>query len=112
MKFNPEHDPDPLNRKFREVDDVNSLPEETKAELVHYYSSLIENIGILRATVEEQGVDNHFKRSKTDDAIIRYNAFMQKQINELQSEIRSLYEAVSGMGMAVKALMEAQDGDS
>lgn len=112
MKFNPEYDPDPLNRKFRTVEDINDLPEETKVELISYYASLLENIGILRKTSVEEGVDNFFKRSKTDDAIIKYTAFMQKQINDLQQEIRVLYEAFSGLGVAVKALMDEDNGDS
>tara|TARA_R100001463_G_scaffold127238_1_gene185215 strand:- start:3096 stop:3431 length:336 start_codon:yes stop_codon:yes gene_type:complete len=111
MKFEPEHDPDPLNRKFRKVDDINDLPEETKEELINYYASLLENIEILRKTSAQEGVDNYFKRSKTDDAIIKYNAFMQKQISDLQSEIRNMYEAMAGMGVAIQALLR-DSGDS
>ena len=111
MKFNPEHDPDPLNRKFRTCEDINDLPEETKEELVNYYASLLENIDILRKTSDKEGVDNFFKRSKTDDAIIKYNAFMQKQIADIQTEIRNMYEAMAGMGVAIQALLK-DSGDS
>jgi len=111
MKFNPDHDPNPLNRKFRELDDITDLPEEAQEELVRYYASLLENIQILRKTTKKEGVDNYFKRTSTDDAMIKYMAFMQKQIGDLQSEIRSVYETMTSMGIAIQALL-SKDGDS
>jgi hypothetical protein len=112
MKFEPEHDPDPLNRKFQEVEDVNDLPEDTKARCGQYYESLLDNIKILRETTEASGMSDHFERSDTEDAIIKYNALMQKQIVDLQEESRSLWQALMDLGIIVQKIAKDTHGNS
>jgi hypothetical protein len=112
MKFEPEHDPDPLNRKFQEVEDINDLPEDTKARCGQYYESLLDNIKILRETTKSSGMSDHFERSDTEDAIIKYNALMQKQIIDLQQESRALWQALMDLGIIIQSLAKDIHDDS
>lgn len=112
MKFEPEYDPDPLNQKFRECGDINDLPEDTKARCGQYYESLLDNIKILRETTEANGMSDHFDRSDTEDAIIKYNALMQKQIIDLQHESKALWQALMELGQIVQKVAGNTDDAS
>lgn len=111
MRFEQEHDPDPIRQSFQEVDSVKDLPGETQLIIGQYYNSLLENINILREASEKNGVSENFPMSLTEDGIIKYNAFMQKQISDLQQSVKSLLKGMNMIRDTINEIAEIVEGE-
>jgi hypothetical protein len=92
MRFEPEHDPDPLRSKFKTIDSLDDLPAD-RTELMNE----------LKAKISEM-LTIHEKNHPEDDPLIAYTAFQELQIHSLQHEIKNMYLVLMEMAQALDSL--------
>jgi hypothetical protein len=113
MKFEKDHDPDPIRRKFQAVDSINDLPMEFKQKCGENYTNLLKNCQLLLNTVEEQrseeppGVNSSW--ASGEDAIIRYMALLQTQITDIQKDSQNIWKTIVDLTQFTHELMERLD---
>lgn len=79
MRFEPEHDPDPMRSKFKTINSLDDLPVD-RTELLNELKTKIS--GML--TIQEK---NH----PEENSLVAYTAFQEMQIHSLQQEIKNVY---------------------
>ena len=99
MNFDPEHDPDFERHKFRKLNKLEDMPEE-------YLQLWDELNGCLKVLIADQR-DKH--DLDQDDAIIRYMAFHELQLHNLQEEVKHIYRAFSKFGEAIDNKQDKPD---
>lgn len=92
MRFEPDHDPDPLRSKFKTIDSLDDLPAD-RTELLNELKDKIS--GMLTI---------HEKNHPEDDCLVAYTAFQEMQIHSLQHEIKNMYEVLMSMAAALDEL--------
>ena len=88
MRFEPDHDPDPMRSKFKTISSLDDLPE-VQIKLMNKLKAKISEM----LTIEQK---NH----PEDNSLIAYIAFQELQIQALQGEIKNIYPVL--MEMAIK----------
>jgi len=112
MKFEDQHDPDPIRRKFVSVDSIADIPEEMKQRIALQYENLLENLDLLAQTSLSQieGADNMTPQDLNNhmevDAVVRYMALMQTQIGDLQAESQKIWHSIVDLTGVVHDLIE------
>lgn len=92
MRFEPEHDPDPLRSKFKTISDLDDLPAD-RIELLEELKTKISEM----ITIQEK---NH----PEENSLIAYTAFQEMQIHSLQQEIKNMYSVLMEMAAALDQL--------
>ena len=92
MRFEPEHDPDPLRSKFKTINDLDDLPAD-RIELLEELKTKISEM----ITIQEK---NH----PEENSLIAYTAFQEMQIHSLQQEIKNMYAVLMEMAAALDQL--------
>lgn len=92
MRFEPEHDPDPLRSKFKTISDLDDLPAD-RLELMNELKTKISEM----ITIQEK---NH----PEENSLIAYTAFQEMQIHSLQHEIKNMYAVLLEMAAALDQL--------
>ena len=92
MRFEPEHDPDPLRSKFKTINSLDDLPSDRLEMMKELKAKISEMI-----TIQEK---NH----PEENSLVAYTAFQEMQIHTLQHEIKSMYELLIGMAAALDEL--------
>ena len=92
MRFEPEHDPDPLRSKFKTIDNLDDLPAD-RLELLEELKLKISDM----ITINEK---NH----PDENSMIAYTAFQEMQIHSLQHEIKDMYGVMMEMASALDNL--------
>lgn len=85
MRFEPDYDPDPLRSKFKTINSLDELPEDTK-EMI---TDLKRKIGLMMEAEE--------KNPPGSSGILAYTAFQEMQIQTLQQEIKAMYTVLLEM---------------
>jgi len=94
MRFEREHDPDPVRRKFHSISSLSELPDEYVEEMAGMYGRIREMVSEIDGNMAASGSDHSTEMDRKDDAIVRYLAFQEMQINALQEETRVFYKAL------------------
>jgi hypothetical protein len=92
MRFEPEHDPDPLRSKFKTISDLDDLPAD-RLEIMNELKTKISEM----ITIQEK---NH----PEENSLIAYTAFQEMQIHALQGEIKNMYAVLLEMAAALDQL--------
>jgi two-component sensor histidine kinase len=92
MRFEPEHDPDPLRSKFKTIDSLDDLPAD-RTELMNDLKDKISEMLTI-----------HEKNHPEDNSLVAYTAFQELQIHTLQHEIKNMYEVLMSMAAALDEL--------
>ena len=92
MRFEPEHDPDPLRAKFKTINSLDDLPAD-RLELMKELKDKVSEM----LTIQEK---NH----PEENSLVAYTAFQEMQIHTLQQEIKNMYELLMGMATALDEL--------
>lgn len=113
MKFEQDHDPDPIRRKFQEVKSILDLPEEFKEKCGKNYENLLKNCQLLLDTVNSQrseeppGVNSSW--ASGEDAIIRYMALLQTQVTDIQLDIKKVWTSIVDLTQVTHELIEKME---
>ena len=94
MRFEPDHDPDPLRSKFKTIDSLDDLPAD-RTELLNELKDKISEMLTI-----------HEKNHPEDNSLVAYTAFQELQIHSLQHEIKNMYEVLMSMAAALDDLKE------
>ena len=94
MRFEPEHDPDPLRSKFKTISDLDDLPAD-RIKLMNELKTKISEM----ITIQEK---NH----PEENSLIAYTAFQEMQIHSLQNEIKNMYTLLMQMASALDGLQK------
>ena len=92
MRFEPDHDPDPLRSKFKTIDSLDDLPAD-RTELLNDLKDKISEMLTI-----------HEKNHPEDNSLVAYTAFQELQIHSLQHEIKNMYEVLMSMAAALDEL--------
>jgi two-component sensor histidine kinase len=92
MRFEPDHDPDPLRSKFKTIDSLDDLPAD-RTELMNDLKDKISEMLTI-----------HEKNHPEDNSLVAYTAFQELQIHTLQHEIKNMYEVLMSMAAALDEL--------
>lgn len=92
MRFEPDHDPDPLRSKFKTIDSLDDLPAD-RTELMNDLKDKISEMLTI-----------HEKNHPEDNSLVAYTAFQELQIHSLQHEIKNMYEVLMSMAAALDEL--------
>ena len=92
MRFEPDHDPDPLRSKFKTIDSLDDLPAD-RTELLNELKDKISEMLTI-----------HEKNHPEDNSLVAYTAFQELQIHSLQHEIKNMYEVLMSMAAALDEL--------
>lgn len=79
MRFEPDHDPDPMRSKFKTINSLDDLPAD-RTELMNELKTKISEM----LTIQEK---NH----PEENSLVAYTAFQEMQIHSLQQEIKNVY---------------------
>jgi len=115
MKFNPDHDPDPIRKKFITVDSITDIPEDIQNRIGLFYETLLENLEVLKATsIEQMEADSNEDYSVNEDSLIKYLSLMGVQIATLQTESENLWRSVLDLTESVNEIISKlnSNGDS
>jgi hypothetical protein len=85
MRFEPEHDPDPLRSKFKTINSLDDLPADR-----------IQLMGELKTKISEM-LTIQEKNHPEESSMIAYTAFQEMQIHALQGEIKNVYAVIIEM---------------
>lgn len=113
MKFEQDHDPDPIRRKFQKVESIKDLPEEFKKKCGKNYENLLKNCQLLLDTVNSQrseeppGVNSSW--ASGEDAIIRYMALLQTQVTDIQLDIKKVWTSIVDLTQVTHELIEKME---
>ena len=94
MRFEPDHDPDPLRSKFKTINSLDELPAD-RTELLEELKLKISDM----ITINEK---NH----PDENSMIAYTAFQEMQIHTLQHEIKNMYTVMMEMASALDELQK------
>jgi len=94
MRFEPDHDPDPLRSKFKTINSLDDLPAD-RTELLEELKLKISDM----ITINEK---NH----PDENSMIAYTAFQEMQIHTLQHEIKNMYTVMMEMASALDELQK------
>lgn len=94
MRFEPDHDPDPLRSKFKTIDSLDDLPAD-RTELMNDLKDKISEMLTI-----------HEKNHPEDNSLVAYTAFQELQIHSLQHEIKNMYEVLMSMAAALDELQK------
>jgi phage-related protein len=97
MRFEQEHDPDPLRDKYRAFDGISNLPAD------------IQKLVDVSYTKIERSIDEYEKKNPDKIGPQAYMAIQDVQITALQREIKNILKSL--LDIATK-LDSASDGDS
>jgi len=92
MRFEPEHDPDPLRSKFKTIDSLDDLPAD-RTELMNELKDKISEMLTI-----------HEKNHPEENSLVAYTAFQELQIHSLQHEIKNMYLVLMEMAQALDSL--------
>lgn len=92
MRFEPEHDPDPLRSKFKTIDSLDDLPAD-RTELMNELKDKISEMLTI-----------HEKNHPEENSLVAYTAFQELQIHTLQHEIKNMYLVLMEMAQALDSL--------
>ena len=113
MKFEDQHDPDPIRRKFVEIDSIADIPQEMQNRIGVQYENLLGNLELLAQTslsqigiVDEDMTAAEINNHTEADAIVRYMALMQTQIGDLQVETKKVWHSIIELTAVVHDLIE------
>lgn len=93
MRFEPEHDPNPLRDKLKTIFSLSDIPEEQKSEINKLREHIIEMLRL-----EEESSDR--------EALPSFLAFTQFQIHNIQQEILTLHNIVLTLAQHIDELRE------
>ena len=82
MRFEKEHDPDPLRDKYASFKGISNLPDDVQKLMRKSY----EKIPSAAAEYEEKNPDEH--------GLIAFMAIQDIQITSLQKEIKNVYSTL------------------
>lgn len=82
MRFEKDHDPDPLRNKYAAYQGISNLPEDIQKMMEISY----KKITAAAAEYEEKKPDEH--------GLIAYMAIQDVQITALQKEIKIIYTSI------------------
>ena len=82
MRFEKDHDPDPLRNKYAAYQGISNLPEDIQKMMETSY----KKITAAAAEYEEKKPDEH--------GLIAYMAIQDVQITALQKEIKVIYTSI------------------
>ncbi len=82
MRFEKEHDPDPLRDKYASFKGISNLPEDINEMMKASYKKITS----AAAEYEEKNPDAH--------GLIAYMAIQDIQISALQKEIKNVYSTL------------------
>ena len=91
MRFEPEHDPDPIRKKFQAISTLEELPEEYK----QMHAELFEHANGIAESVQQESGCTEAK------SVMSFVAFQGIQIASLQEEIKVLYKALEAVASEV-----------
>jgi hypothetical protein len=94
MRFQPEHDPDPLRSKFKLVDSLDDITGDER-ELFERLKSKVSTM-----------MDTQLKNHPDEDAVRSYIAFQELRITNLQAEIKNIYEMLLQMAVEIDRLQK------
>ena len=86
MRFEQPYDPDPVRRKFQEIDSFEDLPKEIFAQLDMHLVKMKE-----MTDPKEHG----------PEALLKFIAFQSFQISCLQEETKQIYKVLELMAEAL-----------
>jgi hypothetical protein len=86
MRFERQHDPDPIRRKFHEINSFEDLPAEVFKELDLHLAKMKE-----MTDPEQYG----------EEALLKFIAFQSYQISCLQEETKQIYKVLELMAEAL-----------
>ena len=89
MRFEPEHDPDPLRSKIRVIESF----EDIKGAQYEHFKRLKEKVSKLM----EINLQNH----PEEDVVKTYFAFQELRIDSLQQEMKSIYTMLLEMAAEI-----------
>lgn len=92
MRFEPDHDPDPMRSKFQTINSLDDLPAD-RTEMMNEFKAKISEM----ITIQEK---NH----PEENSLIAYTAFQEMQIHTLQYEIKNMYTVLMEMARALDDL--------
>lgn len=94
MRFEPDHDPDPLRSKFKTINSLDDLPAD-RTELMNELKEKISDM-----------ISIHEKNHPEDNSMVAYTAFQEMQIHTLQHEIKNMYTVMMEMASALDELQK------
>ena len=94
MRFEPDHDPDPLRSKFKTINSLDDLPAD-RTELLEELKLKISDM-----------ISIHEKNHPEDNSMVAYTAFQEMQIHTLQHEIKNMYTVMMEMASALDELQK------
>ncbi len=97
MRFEKDHDPDPLRDKYQKFEGIANLPESVKKKVDASYKKITKSA----SEYEDTFPDLH--------GLVAYMAVQDVQITALQKEIRTILKSI--LSLAIK-LDSMSDGDS
>tara|TARA_R100000152_G_C6782121_1_gene218515 strand:+ start:1478 stop:1750 length:273 start_codon:yes stop_codon:yes gene_type:complete len=86
MRFERQHDPDPMRHKFQEIDSFEDLPSEIFEQLDMHLAKMKE-----MTDPEQYG----------EEALLKFIAFQSYQISCLQAETKQMYKVMELMAEAL-----------
>ena len=89
MRFEPEHDPDPLRSKIRVIESFDDI----KGEQSEYFNKLKLKVAKLMA--------NNLKNHPEEDVVKTYFAFQEMRIDSLQQEMKNIYTMLLEMAAEI-----------
>jgi len=120
MRFEPEHDPDPLRSKFKTIDSLDDLPAD-RTELMNELKDKISEMLTIHEKNHPEPADRtelmnelkdkisemltiHEKNHPEENSLVAYTAFQELQIHSLQHEIKNMYLVLMEMAQALDSL--------
>ena len=101
MRFEPEHDPDPERQKFRVLENLEDMPESHRK----LWRELENN---LKTIIADQRQLHELSES---EALMRYIAFQELQINSLQDEVKHIYRAFDSFAEVIDRKQDKKEPD-